>query len=92
MDAAVDILMARTSRDKQQLALDERKLKLEEDKLTLQRERYENIELLQMQIQLEDRRDRTLERQQRNDQHAAAMERELLHIQLLKAIVDKMNP
>lgn len=75
LDAAVDLLAARTNTDQQQLALDELKLKLEEEKLRLQRDRYENIELVQMQMQLEDQRDRALERQQRNEQHAAAIER-----------------
>lgn len=92
MEAATDMLATRTSRDLRQLAFEERKLKLEEETLKLERERYENIELVCVRLEVERRRDEAAERKQRDDEHKAAMERELLHIQLLKAMLDKISP
>lgn len=86
------MLAARTSWDLRQLAFEERKLKLEEETLKLERERYENVELVCVRLEVERRRDEAAERKQRDDEHKAAMERELLHIQLLKAMLDKISP
>ncbi|XP_040068622.1 uncharacterized protein LOC8033287 [Ixodes scapularis] len=92
LEAATDMLAARTSWDLRQLAFEERKLKLEEETLKLERERYENVELVCVRLEVERRRDEAAERKQRDDEHKAAMERELLHIQLLKAMLDKISP
>lgn len=90
LEGAISALHKKMCNEEVMLSLEERKLKVEEDRLALDRERFEKVELIKMELELEDRRRRTILEEERAREREARDQRDHLHLELLKKLLEKI--